>query len=189
VVSYLTADYERGVFNVSACKWVEGVKESVVTITSTDSAASSASGSPSTALSGGAIGGIVVGCIVFIAVIVAIIVFILHRRKAARYTATDPEPDVSVINGPVFNAGYPSPFGTEPRLPSQEQSEGSPATGAAIASEYSNELDGQDTQVKPTTELDGTEVHSLHKPLAQTCDTAAGVYELGGNEVGATGRD
>ena len=33
---YLTADYERGVFNVSQCAWIEGAKEHVVTITSKD---------------------------------------------------------------------------------------------------------------------------------------------------------
>ncbi|KAF5679203.1 peptidase catalytic [Fusarium heterosporum] len=34
--AYLTADYERGVFNISQCSWVEGAKANVVTITSSD---------------------------------------------------------------------------------------------------------------------------------------------------------
>ncbi|KAI6762417.1 hypothetical protein HG530_008397 [Fusarium avenaceum] len=32
--AYLTADYERGVFNISQCSWVEGAKARVTTITS-----------------------------------------------------------------------------------------------------------------------------------------------------------
>ncbi|KAG5655355.1 hypothetical protein KAF25_006858, partial [Fusarium avenaceum] len=32
--AYLTADYERGVFNISQCSWVEGAKARVATITS-----------------------------------------------------------------------------------------------------------------------------------------------------------
>jgi len=188
--SYLSADYERGVFNVSACKWVQGAKENVVTITSKDSAASGGSGSSSTGLSSGAIGGIVVGCIAFAAMIGAIVAFfLLRRRKAASYKATGLEPRQSGLNGLVFNAEYPSPFGTEPTLPSQERSEASPSTGAAIGSEHSNELDGRDTQVKPTTELDGTEIQGLHSQSAQIKQVTTPIYELGAGEIGgATAR-
>jgi hypothetical protein len=127
----------------------------------------------------------VVGCVVFAAILSAIITFfILRRRKAARYKATELEPSQSVINGSVYNAGYPSPFGTEPTLPSQERSEASPVTGATIGPEQTNELDGQDTQVKPTTELDGTEIQNLHKQPDQTQGAAAPIYELGAREVG-----
>jgi hypothetical protein len=48
--SYLSADYERQVFNVSACVWNEGAVENIITITSNDS---------STATGGGGEGGVV----------------------------------------------------------------------------------------------------------------------------------
>lgn len=190
--AYITADYERGVFNVSACKWIEGADKNIVTIQPKDggNAGGADPNSPSShTLSSGAIAGIVIGCCAIAAAAGAVLVFVfLRRRKAARFKAKDPEPDVDVINGPVFNAGYPSPFGTEPTLPSHEESQvsgsqGTPESGLAsgfVAKGPTSvtELDGDETQLKPTTELDGTEVQR---------DSQAGsvtpVYELGGEEI------
>lgn len=117
--SYLSADYERGVFNVSSCTWAEGADENIVAIPSKDpsdssdfgsgSRTGSGSGSSKPSLGGGAIAGIVVGAVVGLAVIVAIVVFCLRRqRKKASYTASEPEPEESMLKGPVHNSHVPS---------------------------------------------------------------------------------
>ncbi|KAH8658136.1 aspartic peptidase domain-containing protein [Xylariales sp. PMI_506] len=107
--AYLTADYERGVFNVSACVWNQGATETIVTISSTDgsssSSGSSSSGNPAH-LSGGAIAGIVVGCVVFVALIGIIIALKIRRRDIViTYAAHEHDPDQTVMSGPVFNSG------------------------------------------------------------------------------------
>jgi len=117
--SYLSADYERGVFNVSACTWVEGAKEKIVTITSKDSPdgidpdsgsrSGSGSGHSKSSLGAGAIAGIVVGAVVALLVIAAILVFCRRRqRKKASFAASEPEPDETMLKGPIHNSHVPS---------------------------------------------------------------------------------
>jgi hypothetical protein len=107
---YLTADYERQVFNVSACTWIEGAEENLVTILSEEDedAASedgSSSGTGGSSLSGGEIAGIVIGSLVGLIIIGALIAFCIRRqRKKSAYAVSSPEPDMAVITGPVHNA-------------------------------------------------------------------------------------
>jgi hypothetical protein len=205
--SYLSADYERKVFNVSACVWNEGAKENIVTITSKDSESdpdssgggSSSSGNSGSKLSGGAIAGIVVAFLVVgILLAVALAFCILRKRRkwmsaGFRNTAKTPEPDESVLKGPVFNSGTqssaanPSPFSaadmSAPNRSTAEYSRSaatdSPANAGTINESVGGastvELDGQDTLVRPNTELDGRELH----PVAEN----PGLYELPGSTV------
>jgi hypothetical protein len=92
---YLTADYERGVFNVSQCSWVEGVEEDLVTILSRDTETSSianpsvnssdgAENTPGDSGIGvGAIVGIAIGAVGFISLLSVGAVVWLKKRKAA----------------------------------------------------------------------------------------------------------
>ncbi|KAL6399752.1 Peptidase A1 [Ilyonectria robusta] len=95
--AYLTADYERQVFNVSQCTWVEGAEENIVTITSKDAnitSSSSASASAtqttettksnSSTLSNGTITGTVIACLVFLVLVAVGVFFFLRHRKAAK---------------------------------------------------------------------------------------------------------
>ncbi len=103
--SYLSADYERSIFNVSACVWNEGAEQNIVTVASADgSTGQDTSGSASSAhLSSGAIAGIVVGCALGAALIVAILFLIIRRRNLViTYAAHEPEPDEAVMSGPIF---------------------------------------------------------------------------------------
>lgn len=214
---YLSADYERKVFNVSACVWNEGAQENIVTITSNggDSGAGSSSTSPSSSsgsshshkgLSGGAIAGIVVGVVAAVLLAIGLAFCILRKRRKwlsqgfARTVAT-PEPDESVLKGPVFNSGtqssatntHSSPFSADaiaaPSRSTAEYSRSGADTPArtvtnenSVAGGSTMELDGRDTHVRPDTELDGTEI----RPVAKN----PGVYELPGTEVaGEHGRD
>ncbi|KAH8812244.1 aspartic peptidase domain-containing protein [Xylogone sp. PMI_703] len=129
--AYLSADYERKVFNVSACVWNEGAQENIVTITSKDSDSSdnsnstsggsgngggnnSGNGNPNSSkgshLSGGAIAGIVIGCVAAVFLVAAAVaIFVLRKRRKwlkAGYAVAAPkiEPDEAVLKGPVFNA-------------------------------------------------------------------------------------
>ncbi|KAK8003202.1 hypothetical protein PG989_002921 [Apiospora arundinis] len=131
--AYLSADYERGIFNVSACTWAEGAKENIVTIRSKNSAdgidpesgsgSGSGSGHSKSSLGGGAIAGIVVGAVVALLVIAAIILFCRRRqRKKASFAAAEPEPDESMLKGPVHNSHVPS--GLPIKHPSEPELDG-----------------------------------------------------------------
>lgn len=201
-------------FNVSACVWNEGAQENIITIPSADAASSgagagsgsssggSSSSSPSSSnkgLSGGAIAGIVVGTVAAVMLAVGLAFCILRKRRKwlgqgfARTVAT-PEPDESVLKGPVFNSGtqssataaHSSPFAAEAMaVPARSTAEysrsGADSTPGTVTNENSiaggstMELDGRDTVVRPNTELDGTEI----RPVARN----PGVYELPGTEV------
>ncbi|KAI0019402.1 acid protease [Xylariomycetidae sp. FL0641] len=106
--AYLSADYERGVFNVSACTWIEGADENIVTILSKDAGSTTSSGgdgSGSSTLGGGAIAGIVVGAVLALLLAAGAVVFFRRRqRKKAAYAAAEPEPDMAVLAGPVHNS-------------------------------------------------------------------------------------
>ncbi|OIW24827.1 acid protease [Coniochaeta ligniaria NRRL 30616] len=214
--AYLSVDYERKVFNVSACTWDEGAKPNIVTITSKDAAADpGTSGSPSSSatpsdakkgLGGGAIAGIVIGVVGAILLAIGLAFCLLRKRRKwmkqgfAKTTVT-PEPDESVLKGPVFNSGtqssatatHSSPFsGADMSVPARSTAEYSRSGADTPARTATNEgsaaggstveLDGRDTLVRPNTELDGREI----QPVAEN----PGVYELPGTEVaGDQGRE
>jgi len=189
-------------FNVSACVWNEGAQANIVTITSKDGAsgASGGSSSSSSKLGGGAIAGITVACVVVgILLAAALAVFILRKRRkwmkaGFAVAAADPEPDESVLKGPVFNSAPRSTEdGSTPMSAADvsatrstaehSRSAGeSPAVPVAIAGAAAGtstpELDSRN--VKPDTELDGKEI----RPAAQS----SGVYELPGSDVAASRR-
>ncbi|KAI0411860.1 aspartic peptidase domain-containing protein [Xylaria grammica] len=199
--AYLTADYERGVFNVSACSWVAGAEENVVTIPSKDSCPSingCSSGSGNKSLSGGAIAGIVIGAVVAAILIVAVIVYCIRReRKKKSYTTQAPAPDMAVITGPVHNhhssrrtGKYYSPdtVGTSTDAGGSEDNRN--GNGESINGESGQqELDGQDTQVEQTTTSgeDESQVHQLHGEA--NGEPTPIYYELGGKEVAKTNPD
>ncbi|KAI1815446.1 acid protease [Poronia punctata] len=214
--AYLTADYERQIFNVSACSWRAGAEEEIVTILSKDDCSSdscttpgsgpgsgsgSASGSDSS-LGGGAIAGIVVGAVVGALLIAAIIFYCIHRqRKKKRYAAREPEPDMDVITGPVYNhastrtgkyfspdtIGTSTEAGTSHRVSpivTNSGSNGESHRTSVLGENGQPELDGEETQVQqidsqparePTPvlhELAGTEV--TRPPLSKEAVSTLG---------------
>jgi hypothetical protein len=119
--SYLSADYERRVFNVSACVWNEGAQENIVTIPSKDDPSAGTGGGPSdpsssnsSGLSGGAIAGIVISVVLGILLAVAATIVLLRKRRkwlaagfadaAAARNHDSLQPDESVLKGPIFNS-------------------------------------------------------------------------------------
>ncbi|GAB1314532.1 hypothetical protein MFIFM68171_04742 [Madurella fahalii] len=199
--AYLSVDYERKVFNVSACVWNQGAQENIVTITSKDSdsagTSDDASSSGNSGLSAGAIAGIVVACVVVGIAIVTLIVLLRRRKKITAQFAVAariPEPDESILKGPVFNS--PSRHGSTPddsvpfsaddvsatrsRSTAEYSRPGSGIVGESVAGAPTAELDGRDTLVRPDTELDGNEIQ---RPLPRIAENPSGVYELPDNSV------
>lgn len=206
---YLSADYERKVFNVSECVWNQGAEENIVTITSRDSDSDSGNGdgsssSGSSGLSGGAIAGIVVACVVAVALIAAVIV-LRKRRKwmgaGFAVSAKDPPPDESVLKGPVFNspstrlgstpdssvpfsAADVSGSGSGSRSTAEYARPASSTAGGSVTNSSTPELDGRDTAIKPDIVRDGNEIRG---PLPPVAESPGGLYELPGSNVVAEG--
>lgn len=196
--SYLTADYERKVFNVSACVWNEGADENIVTILSKDSDSATSGGgdggsgggggsssSKRAHLGGGAIAGIVVGCIAAVLIVAGIAAFVILRkrrkwmRRGYAVAAPKPAPDESVLKGPVFNS---NPHSTDHSTPFSAADVSAPRSTA----EYSRST--ADSPARPfavaagagggsTPELDGHDTHV--RPNA----------ELDGREVNGLGQE
>ena len=110
--SYLSVDYERGTFNASACAWHENAQQDIVTITSKGSQSPSCSGSTctpsggnsgdSSPLSHGAVAGIAIAALVRVGILAEVLFFFIRRqRQKTTYKATPPEPNMSVLSGPV----------------------------------------------------------------------------------------
>lgn len=219
--SYLSADYERKVFNVSACVWNEGAKENIVTITSKDSPSdpgtsgggggsgngngggggSSPAGSSGSHLSGGAIAGIVVGSVLAALLVIAGLTYCILRKRrkwlSAGFSraAVTPEPDETVLKGPVFNSRDQSSTvnnstpmsAADMSIPARSTAEysrsgagdtpgapGSTGLSSSVDGGSTVELDGR--HIKPSTELDGREIRN-----------PGGVYELPGTGVAGVG--
>ncbi|KAI8948662.1 aspartic peptidase domain-containing protein [Xylaria longipes] len=200
--AYLSADYERRVFNVSACSWIAGAEENVITIPSKDSGQSgdgSSSNSGEKSLGGGAIAGIVIGAVVAALLIAAAIIYLIRRqRKKKAYAAHDPATDMAVITGPVHNHHSqrtgkffsPDTVGTSTDTGGSEENRGTNGgsnTGESIAGESNQqELDGQETQIAQTTATgsDGPQARPSHgeTKLPDRGPTPI-YYELAGAEV------
>ncbi|KAJ1323550.1 saccharopepsin [Microdochium nivale] len=122
--AYLSADYERKVFNVSACTWREGAEEDIITIPSREgnmgadgSGGNNDNNKPG--LSTGQIAGIAVGSVVAGLLILASIAFCVLRQRrrwiGAGFAVADDSKSKkmrekrghqdSVLDGPVFNDG------------------------------------------------------------------------------------
>ncbi|KAK3308513.1 uncharacterized protein B0T15DRAFT_391214 [Chaetomium strumarium] len=213
--AYLSVDYERKVFNVSACEWNQGATATIVTITpgDSDSGNSGNSGDPGdgfssgSGLSAGAIAGIVVGAVVVVLIVAAIII-LRYRRKwlgagfAAAAKRDPPSPDEAVLKGPVFNspsARHDStqdssvPFSAADVSATRSRSTAEyarPASSGLRDSSTANsstpELDGRDTLVRPDTELDGNEIKG---PLPRVAENPGGLHELPGSEPVVNGRN
>ncbi|KAI3321647.1 acid protease [Xylariaceae sp. AK1471] len=204
--AYLSADYERGTFNVSACSWVEGAEENIVTIPSKDpgkGSGSSTSAPGSKSLGGGAIAGIVVGAVLGAILVVAAIIFLIRRqRKKATFAAHEPEPDMAVITGPVYNHNstrtgkYYSPdtIGTSTNAGSSVGNRDSPGqrsgvtNGDSIAGENGQpELDGEETQVEAAAIRSGEDEPQVHQldgePIPPGKESTPVYHELAGKEV------
>lgn len=83
----------------------------------------SESGGSKPSLGGGAITGIVVGALAALAIVAATIVFCRRRqRKKASYAASEPEPEESMLKGPIHNSHVPS--GLPIRQPSAPELDG-----------------------------------------------------------------
>ncbi|CAI7678814.1 unnamed protein product [Penicillium manginii] len=177
--AYLSTDYERGVFNVSACSWEEDSQEDIVEIMSKDAGSSECSGSgcssggsssgSSSSLSRGEVAGIAVGAVVGFFLLLGILLFYIRRhRQKSRNKAIDPRPNVSVLTGPVHNGGPPesslhdehdslpqsafwSPdtLNDSSGLTASRNNGSSGGSGCHENSSGENELDGHNTQIKP----------------------------------------
>ncbi|KXJ88052.1 aspartic peptidase domain-containing protein, partial [Microdochium bolleyi] len=89
--AYLSADYERKVFNVSACTWREGAEEDIITIPSragntgpngdSGSSGNESGGSGGSGLSTGQIAGIAVGSVLAALLIIALIGLCVLRQR------------------------------------------------------------------------------------------------------------
>ncbi|KAL2827131.1 aspartic peptidase domain-containing protein [Aspergillus cavernicola] len=146
--AYLTADYERRVFNVSQCIWDEGAEEAIVTISSQDATSDTDPDEPSSSgndnstpspsshdssLSTSAIVGIVIGAVAAIVLIALTALFFFLRRRRNQDGGNKPEP--SVINLPESHS-----FSE----PSSKDEDGSVFTAPPIP--Y-GELSASDTQI------------------------------------------
>ncbi|OTB00872.1 hypothetical protein M426DRAFT_323986 [Hypoxylon sp. CI-4A] len=182
--AYLSADYERQVFNVSACTWVEGTQENIVTISSKDSNSDPSSASSGSSLGGGAIAGIVIGVLVFVLLLGALIFLAIRRqRKKASYAISEPEPDASVIAGPVHNAPLtPGPKFYSPETVGDSTNESNvDSHNGSNGGKY-----GDSTHTGPEAELDGDsqQIYQLQGESRPHHDDEAPVYhELGGSEI------
>lgn len=169
-------------FNVSACTWKEGAEENIVTITSKDSnsgTSGDSSSGGSSRLSRGAIAGIVVASVVAgILIVLGFTLLILRKRRkwmkaGFAVGASTPEPSESVLDGPVFNSAPQSttnnstpPFAVDTSTPRStaecsRSAADSPIRPVTVGENV--ELDGQDTVIRPSVELDGKEIHNNHK--------------------------
>ncbi|KAJ5461729.1 uncharacterized protein N7458_003281 [Penicillium daleae] len=188
--AYLSVDYERNTFNVSACSWNENSQQDIVTITSKDSGSTSCAGSAcssgtnssgdSSPLSRGTVAGIAIAALVGVGILAAILFFFIRRqRQKTAYKATPPEPDVSVLSGPVHNAPPSGPSDqSSPQPPfwspdaifggvsdsnngrsNNGHSSGSGRTHEQSVDDRGMELDGHGTQITPVYhELPGSAV-------------------------------
>ncbi|KAJ5194509.1 uncharacterized protein N7498_007947 [Penicillium cinerascens] len=183
--AYLSADYDRGVFNVSACAWNEEAVQNIVTIIPKDSDPPTCSGSRCSSagnsggpspLSHGAVAGIAIAALVGVFILAAVLFFIRRQRQKTKYKATSPEPDVSVLSGPVHNAILSNPAHTtqpppQPRFWSPDAVCGDAGESYndenrcdGVNTENSTdeqglELDGNGTEIKPVYhELPGSEI-------------------------------
>lgn len=160
--SYLSADYERGTFNVSACAWNEGAQKNIVTIEPPGSSTSSSTGSPgsSSSLSKGAVAGIAIAAVVGAILIAILIWFCIRRqRQKSAYKATPPQSDPSVLTGPVHNSAYfPGPlenfYSPDTAFNGLSGSNNGVSSGSghrpdSSVDERGLELDGDDTEIKP----------------------------------------
>lgn len=188
---YLSADYERKVFNVSACVWNEGAKENIITITSKD-ANSTGGGGDSTSskeanLSGGAIAGIVTGSVIGVILVVAALVIILLRKRRKWLDAgfrsaagKNPTPEESVVNGPVMNSPSNSPaaYATSRSAPTRS----TPPTVTSISATRSTAKDSLSPDYSNTGSTrftinergDGTS----NTPELDGCDTQIDVQDM-----------
>ncbi|KAI0872868.1 aspartic peptidase domain-containing protein [Hypoxylon argillaceum] len=192
--AYLSADYERGVFNVSACSWIAGAEENLVTIPAKDSRSGVDGSSSSSGLGGGAIAGIVIGAVVGAILIGAIIIYIIRReRKKRAYAAHDPVPDMAVITGPVHNHHStrtgkhfsPDTIGTSTDAGGSEDNR-EINEGVNNDENSQHELDGRDTQVGRTTTPgeDASQAQQLHETTNPPGREHSPLYhELAGTEV------
>ncbi|KAJ8131941.1 hypothetical protein O1611_g1688 [Lasiodiplodia mahajangana] len=200
--AYLSADYERGVFNVSACSWVAGAEENIITIPSKDSSDSTDGSSSNSRNRAGVIAGIVIGAVVGAILLVALIIYAIRReRKKRAYAARDPVPDMDVLTGPVHNhhsirtGKYYSPdtVGTSTDAGGSEGNrvshEGANNGNSGDANENGqHELDGKDTEVSQTTttsDENGSHAHQLHGQSKLSDRGPTPIYhELGGGRSG-----
>ena len=187
--SYLTADYERHTFNISACTWEEGVEEDIMTILSSQddpdsgSDPNSNSGSSSTSLGRGPIAGIAVGALAFLLLVAGAAVLCIRRqRKKSAYaaSASEPPPDPAVMTGPVHNAPPPggaSKFYSPETVGTRSGTGGSNSnTGSSVpivassSSQQQSSSQGSSVQPQPQpskdvdAELDGDapQIYQLH---------------------------
>ncbi|KAH9907027.1 acid protease [Xylariomycetidae sp. FL2044] len=193
--AYLSVDYERQTFNVSACTWVEGAVETIITIPSKDDEGATSTSSPSggSSLGGGAIAGIVIGAVVF-AILVGTLIYLLIRRhrKKTSYAVAKDEPDVSaIIAGPVHNAPpTPGPqkyYSPETVGNGTTLASGSHAGGSGAGSD--SERNGGVSSTDPGTEISNDtprELHAVSMQPPERVETPT-YHELGGSEVRRTG--
>lgn len=196
-------DYERRVFNVSGCTWNSGAEENVITITSKDADSNGkdddrnghggnnshhGSSPDGTRLSGGEIAGIVIGSIAGFCFLVAAVAFLVlrwRRRKVKQsyeIGGVPPTPDMTMIGGPAHNSGMPYSSADVSGWTPSDGSSHRPITLAALDKNHSSsppELDGDQTLLRPNTELDGREV-----PIGRSETTGKPkVFELAGSSV------
>lgn len=172
---------------MSACAWNEGAQQNIVTITPKGSDSSTCSSSEcssstgtsghSSSLSRGAVAGIAIAALLGALILAAAFLFFFRRqRQKAAYKAVEPEPDISVLEGPVYNAVIPDlPHTNQSTLQAKfyspdtvgdslggsrnGESSGEGIDRESSADERGLELDGRDTQINPVYhELPGSEV-------------------------------
>ncbi|KAI0553194.1 aspartic peptidase domain-containing protein [Xylaria curta] len=103
--AYLSADYERRTFNVSACTWDESAEENIVTILPNDYQNNNGSSGPQGSsqnrghrLNGGAIAGIIIGAIVVVSILTGL-VFCYRPWVNRKKPSTHDNRSSSIIDG------------------------------------------------------------------------------------------
>lgn len=188
-----------------------GAAENIIIIPSKDSCdsgvgcspGSGSKGSSKGGLSGGAIAGIVVGAVVGALILAAAIVYLIRRqRKKKAYAAQEPEADMAVITGPIHNhhSTRTGKYYSPDTIGTSTDAGGSAAGGSedlrdvhGVGTDETGsrqELDGQATEVAPTTTSgeDEPQIHQLQdhgeeEELPSESRESPVYHELAGTEI------
>lgn len=189
---------------MSACVWNQGAVEDIIPILSGDGkGGGSSSPGLSSSLSRGTIAGIVVGAVLGALLIAAIItVFVLRKRRKwlrVSFAASrkEPEPDWTVIGGPMLNSSSQRASTADGSMPYSAADVSGRASGSSPA--YTTSTPGPAVQnggQTPMVELDGRDSYmgipapavGQHLAVPAVAESPAGVFELPGTNPARHGQ-
>ncbi|KAF7712189.1 Uncharacterized protein PECH_003971 [Penicillium ucsense] len=177
--AYLSADYERGIFNVSACSWSDNAQQTIITVppkgSTPNSASPSCAGSAcpqstntssnrGSSLSQGVIAGIAISALVGVGIIAAMLLFLIRRQRQrsaseknspishrSRFSGSVSDPPSAPSTQAIARPPFWSPDAIFGNIGSSNEVTSSDNSAPPQQSVNSRgmELDGQDTQIEP----------------------------------------